>query len=66
MEEVGLMTYIMTNWQSWFAVATSIIGTAALIATLTPNKADDHIVQWLLDIVNFVGANVGKARNNDG
>jgi len=66
MEEVGLMTYIMTNWQSWFAVATSIIGTAALIATLTPNKADDRIVQWLLDIVNFVGANVGKARNNDG
>ena len=66
MEEVSLMTYIMTNWQSWFAVATSIIGTAALVATLTPNKADDRIVQWLLDIINFVGANIGKARNNDG
>jgi len=56
----------MSNWQSWFAVATSIVGTAALVATLTPNKADDRIVQWLLDIVNFVGANIGKARNNDG
>jgi hypothetical protein len=66
MEEVGLMTYIMSNWQAWFTVATSIIGTAALVATLTPNKADDRIVQWLLDIVNFVGANIGKAKNNDG
>jgi len=59
MEEVGLMTYIMTNWQTWLAVATSVIGSAAIIATLTPNKADDRIVQWLLDIVNFIGANVG-------
>ena len=66
MEEVGLMTYIMSNWQAWFAVATSIIGSAAIIATLTPNKSDDRIVQWLLDIVNFVGANVGKAKNNNG
>ena len=66
MEEVGLMTYIMSNWQAWFEVATSIIGSAAIIATLTPNKSDDRIVQWLLDIVNFVGANVGKAKNNNG
>jgi hypothetical protein len=66
MEEVGLMTYIMTNWQTWLAIATSVIGSAAVIATLTPNKADDRIVQWLLDIVNFIGANVGKAKNNDG
>ena len=66
MEEVGLITHIMGNWQSWLAVLTSIIGSAALVATLTPNKSDDRIVQWILDIVNFVGANVGKAKNNDG
>ena len=66
MEEVGLMTYIMSNWQAWLAAATSLIGSAAIIATLTPNKSDDRIVQWLLDIVNFVGANVGKAKNHDG
>ena len=56
----------MGNWQAWLAAATSIIGSAALVATLTPNKSDDRIVQWILDIVNFVGANVGKAKNNDG
>ena len=66
MEEVGLMTYIMGNWQAWLAAATSVIGSAAIIATLTPNKSDDRIVHWLLDIVNFIGANVGKAKNTDG
>ena len=66
MEEVSMMTYIMTNWQGWLAAATSVVGSAAVIVTLTPNKSDDRIVQWLLDIVNFIGANVGKAKNNDG
>jgi|TARA_R110000823_G_scaffold255151_1_gene377265 hypothetical protein len=64
-EDVGLITYIITNWQAWIAVATSIVGSAALVATLTPNKSDDRIVQWILDIVNFVGANVGKAKNTE-
>jgi site-specific recombinase len=62
-EEIGILNYIMTNWQAWLAAATSIIGSAAIIATLTPNKSDDRIVQWLWDIINFVGANVGKAKN---
>tara|TARA_R110000751_G_scaffold135650_1_gene238568 strand:- start:279 stop:485 length:207 start_codon:yes stop_codon:yes gene_type:complete len=62
-EEVGILSYIMTNWQAWLAAATSVIGSAAIIATLTPNKSDDRIVQWLWDIINFVGANVGKAKN---
>ena len=66
MEEVSMMTYIMTNWQGWLAAATSLVGSAAVIATLTPTKSDDRIVQWLLDIVNFIGANVGKGKNNDG
>ena len=62
-EEVGILSYIMTNWQAWLTAATSVIGSAAIIATLTPNKSDDRIVQWLWDIINFVGANVGKAKN---
>ena len=66
MEEVSMMTYIMNNWQGWLAAATSVVGSAAVISTLTPNKSDERIVQWLLDIVNFIGANVGKAKNNDG
>ena len=66
MEEVSLIGYIMSNWFSWLGMLVTIVGCGALIATLTPNKSDDRIVQWILDIVNFVGANIGKARNNNG
>jgi hypothetical protein len=66
MEEVSMMTYIMSNWQAWLAAATSVVGSAAIVATLTPNKSDDKIVQKVLSIINFIGANVGKAKNNDG
>ena len=66
MEEVSTMTYIMSNWQAWLAAATSVVGSAAIVATLTPNKSDDKIVQKVLSIINFIGANVGKAKNNDG
>ena len=61
-----MMTYIMSNWQAWLAAATSVVGSAAIVATLTPNKSDDKIVQKILSIINFIGANVGKAKNNDG
>ena len=66
MEEVSMMTYIMSNWQAWLAAATSVVGSAAIVATLTPNKSDDKIVQKVLSIINFIGANVGKAKNNNG
>jgi len=42
-----------------------IVGGAAVIATLTPNKSDDKIIDWAWKIVNFAGANFGKAKNND-
>jgi len=40
-----------------------IVGAFAVIATMTPNSTDNKIAQWLLDIVNFAGGNVGKAKN---
>jgi len=42
------------------------VGAFAILATLTPNKTDDKIVQWILTAVNFLGANLGKAKNVDG
>ena len=47
----------------YLPILVSFVGSFALIAALTPNKTDDKIVQWLLDIVNFLGANFGKAKN---
>lgn len=49
----------------WLPIVTSLVGAFALIAAVTPNKEDDRIIQFLLDAVNFLGANFGKAKNAD-
>lgn len=49
---------------AYLPIAVSVVGTFSLIATMTPNKTDDKIIQVLLDIVNFLGANFGKAKND--
>jgi len=47
-----------------FELVLGVIGFAALVASKTPNKSDDKIVQVFLDIVNFVAANFGTAKNS--
>lgn len=47
----------------YLPIAIAVVGTFSAIAVVTPNKADDRIVQVLLDIINFLGANLGKAKN---
>lgn len=49
----------------WIPIALAFVGAFALIATKTPNKTDDRILQVILDIINFFGANLGKAKNSD-
>ena len=44
-------------------VALAAVGVFALIAVKTPNQTDDKFVQFLLDAINFLGANFGKAKN---
>lgn len=60
MEQV---TAIINMIVSYIPVVTTIVGAFAIIATQTPNKVDDKILQVVLDIVNFLGANLGKAKN---
>ena len=62
MEQVTLIINAIVNY---IPLATTIVGVFALIATQTPNKADDRIVQVILDVINFLGANLGKSRNAD-
>ena len=47
----------------WVPIIVSVVGSFAVIATMTPNKVDDKIIQFILDLVNFLGANFGKAEN---
>jgi len=56
----GVITWVTTN----LALILQVVGAAAAVATLTPNKSDDKIIQLILDAVNFVGGNIGKATNS--
>ena len=47
----------------YLPIALQVVGAFALIATKTPNKVDDKIGQFLMDVINFLGANLGKAKN---
>tara|TARA_R110002167_G_scaffold60586_11_gene171031 strand:- start:875 stop:1105 length:231 start_codon:yes stop_codon:yes gene_type:complete len=59
-----VISLITSNYVAILSAVASIVGGFAVIASLTPNKSDDRIVQIILDIVNFLGANFGKASNN--
>ena len=54
-----------TSAVDWLALAGSVIGVFSLIAAITPNEVDNRIVDFLLKIVNILGANVGYAKNKD-
>ena len=58
---MGVIAYITAN----FAVLLEIVGAFALIATLTPNTVDNEVMNWIMKIINFLGANMGKAKNVD-
>ena len=59
----GVISYVMENYMQMFTAVGGIVGGVAVIASMTPNKSDDRIVQTILDMVNFLGANFGKAKN---
>jgi len=60
-----LVDYVMGSWKELLEVMLGLVGVMGMVAVMTPNKSDDKLVQMLLDWVNFLGANVGKAKNSD-
>ena len=57
------MDWIIANWGQITQIVVSVVGVAAIVATLTPNSSDNKAVDFLLNIVNALGGNVGKAKN---
>ena len=49
----------------WVELITQVVGVFALVATLTPNSTDNSIMDWIMKLINFLGANIGKASNSD-
>lgn len=50
--------------QQYIPTILAVIGAFAVLATFTPNKFDDKIIQFILDFINFLGGNFGKAKND--
>ena len=57
------MEWITANWGDIFDIITRVVGIAAIVSALTPNTSDNKAVDFVLSILNALGANVGKAKN---
>ena len=58
------MEWLSDNWQNIMSIATSVVGAFAIISTMTPNPSDDKAVNQLYKLINFLGANFGKSKND--
>ena len=54
---------LTNNLPALLEILTQVVGTFALVATLTPNSNDNAIADFLLKIINFVGGNFGTSAN---
>lgn len=59
------MEDIIAMVPEYLAIATSVIGTFALIAAATPTTKDDTIVAFISKLIHFLAANFGQAKNSD-
>lgn len=62
MEQV--ISWLGSHGTELLVAASAIVGAAATIARFTPNTSDDRIIQTILDLINFLGMNHGKAKND--
>jgi len=54
---------IIAALPQYVEILVQVVGTFALIATLTPNASDNAIADFLFKLVNGLGANLGSATN---
>ena len=58
---------VATESINWVAVLFNVlaaVGGTALVATQTPNKSTNKIVQAILNLINVVAGNWGKSKND--
>lgn len=60
---VGLLGGL--DWTSILSAALQLIGAFSVVATMTSNTSDNAIADFLLRVVNTLGANVGRAANRE-
>lgn len=57
------MDWILNHKLDLFNIATAVVATAAVIASVTPNVQDDHAVAWLRKALDLLAFNFGFAAN---
>lgn len=57
-----VVNWTLGNMDTILTGVLSIVGGFSILAALTPNTADDAIVQKVLNVINFLGANVKNAK----
>jgi len=56
---------IVAALPDWLVAITTLVTACAGVAALTPTKSDDKIIGMILNVINVVGLNFGKAKNAD-
>lgn len=59
-----IVNFVIDNWEEISVTALAVIGAAATIAAWTPTPRDDGVVAFLRKIIDLIGQNYGKARND--
>jgi hypothetical protein len=49
----------------WLTAITTVVAAANAITVLTPTRADDKAVDWILRLLNVLSMNIGKNKNAD-
>ena len=65
MEIQSIIAWVIANGSQLIGAVSSIVGGFAILAMFTPNKTDDKILQIIMNVINFLGANLGKAKNSE-
>jgi hypothetical protein len=60
---IEAIEFVENNWVQILSSVTSIVGGFSVIASMTPNSADNRIVDMLMRVINVMGVNIGKSKN---
>lgn len=60
-----VLNWVISNVDWLLESAMMIVGGFAVVATQTPNESDNKVLQLMLSLINFFGANIGKAANSE-
>ena len=61
---MDIINFIIGNWDAILQSVIGVVGVFALVATQTGNTSDDEWVAKIQSLINFLGANFGKAKND--